>query len=121
VRTDKSPRLIANRDCAFLQQMLRQLVRDITMDLQKYLLAAAVHDADTRVLKRLSTERSAQVCDFITPTGLLISSGVIQESIMRLCTYFTEQAIHRSEHADVLGSSGIGAASLGERLGVLGN
>jgi hypothetical protein len=31
--------VIADRDRAFLQQMLRQLVRDITMDLQKkYLL-----------------------------------------------------------------------------------
>jgi hypothetical protein len=40
---------------------------------------------------------------------------------MRLCTYFTEQVIHRSEHADVLGSSGIAAASLGERLGSFGN
>jgi hypothetical protein len=40
---------------------------------------------------------------------------------VRFCTYFTEHAIHRSEHADVPGSSGIGAASLGERLGIPGN
>ena len=37
---------------------------------------------------------------------------------MRLCIFFTEQALHGSEHADAPGLSGIGAANLGECLGI---
>jgi hypothetical protein len=114
--------VVADRDRAFLQQMLRQVVFEIAMDLHKYLLVvAAEHDADAPTLKELSAERSVQVFDFLIATGLLSSSGIIQEAIMRLCIFSTEQALHGSGYAHVPGFSAKSATNLCELLGIPGS
>jgi hypothetical protein len=113
------PDIIADRDRAFLQQMLRQIIRDISADLQNCILVtASAYDTDDAVIKELSKDRSAQIFEFLTSARLLSDNGIIEESIMRLCKFFVEQPLRRGEYVGDLISSKAGIFDLCELLGV---
>ncbi|NKB21375.1 MAG: DUF2336 domain-containing protein [Alphaproteobacteria bacterium] len=113
---------LSDRDRASLLQMLRQLIFDLTINLQTCLpIIAAEHDPDGTALKELSSERAAQVFDFLVNARSLNGCCAVEEAVMRLCIFNTEKELQSAARIDSAGSLSEKTENLCEVLGIAGN
>ncbi len=115
-------KVLADRDRAYLLQILRQLVFELTYDVKRNLPIRAVEsDLDGITLNALASDRSGQVFDLICDTGALNNSDVIEQAVMRLCVFYAGRALRLDNPAHEATSFQVRNGHLCDQLSIPGN